>query len=252
MKSRIPARLLAASAATGLLTLGLAGPASAHVGVTPEATAAGSFTVVTVSVPHGCDGSPTTKIAVQVPEDILSVTPTRNSYYDLTKKMEKLDPAVEDAHGNEVTERVASVEYTAKTPLPEGQRDALELSLQLPDKAGETLTFPTIQTCAKGETAWTEVPAEGQDGEELEHPAPAFEITEAEDGDGHDSAASDSHEDAEEDAASAEPANASTTDDGDDGDDGGAGTTLGIIGLVLGALGLAAGGTALVQVRRRA
>ena len=138
------------------------------------------------------------------------------------------------------------MEYTAKTPLPEGQRDAFELSLQLPDKAGETLTFPTIQTCAKGETAWTEVPAEGQDGEELEHPAPAFEITEAEDGR---RARLGGLRQPRRRRGGRGLGRARTTDDSDDG---GAGTTLGIIGLVLGALGLAAGGTALVQVRRRA
>lgn len=222
MRTRTAARLLAAPAAAGLLTLSLAAPASAHITVTPEGTAAGSYTVLTLSVPHGCDGSPTTKVAIQIPEDILAITPTRNAYYDVAKKIEKLATPVKDSHGNEVTERVASVEYTAKTPLPDGQRDAFELSLQLPEKAGETISFPAIQTCVKGETAWTEVPAQGQDGEELEHPAPAFEITEAE----------------------------------GDGEDGGSGTTLGTtlgaIGLVLGALGLAAGGTALVQVRRRA
>ena len=231
MKTRTAARLLAAPAAAGLITLGLAGPASAHVTVTPEGTAAGSFTVVTVSVPHGCEGSPTTKVAIQIPEDILAVTPTRNTYYDVAKKIEKLPEPVADAHGNEVTERVASVVYTAKTPLPEGQRDAFELSLQIPEKAGETLAFPAIQTCAKGETAWTEIPTGDQDAEELEHPAPAFEITEA----------------VEESDAEASPVKVD-----DDADDSDTGTTLGIIGVVLGALGLAAGGAALIQVRRRA
>jgi uncharacterized protein YcnI len=235
MKMRDAARLLAVPAAAGLITLGLAGPASAHVTVSPEDTAAGSFTVVTMSVPHGCDGSATTKVAIQIPKDILTVTPTRNPYYDVAKKIEKLPEPVTDAHGNEVTERVASVEYTAQTPLPDGERDTFELSLQLPEKAGETLAFPAVQTCEKGETAWTEVPAEGQDAEELEHPAPAFEITQAVDegeGGSHSSSAS---------APEAEP-----------DDDSDTGTTLGIIGVVLGALGLAAGGTALVLVRRRA
>jgi uncharacterized protein YcnI len=231
MKTRTAARLLAVTAAAALVTLGLAGPASAHVTITPEATAAGSFTVVTMNVPHGCEGSPTTKVAIQIPEDILAVTPTRNPYYDVAKRIEKLPKPVTDAHGNKVTERVASVVYTARTPLPEGQRDALELSLQLPEKAGETLAFPAIQTCAKGETAWTEIPTGGQDAEELEHPAPAFEITEA------------VEEGSEE---SAEASHVKVEDDDSD-----TGTTVGIVGLVLGALGLVAGGTALFQVRRR-
>ena len=235
MKMRCAARLLAVPAAAGLITLGLAGPASAHVTVTPENTAAGSFTVVTMSVPHGCDGSATTKVAIQIPEDILAVTPTRNPYYDVAKKIEKLPEPVTDAHGNEVTERVASVEYTAKTPLPDGERDAFELSLQLPEKAGEMLTFPAVQTCEKGETAWTEVPTGDQDAEELEHPAPAFEITDA-DGEG-------------EEASESASASASDVESEDDSD---TGSTWGIVGVVLGGLGLAAGGTALALVRRRA
>ena len=235
MKMRNAARLLAVPAAAGLITLGLAGPASAHVTVSPENTAAGSFTVVTMSVPHGCDGSPTTKVAIQIPEDILAVTPTRNPYYDVAKKIEKLPEPVTDAHGNEVTERVASVEYTAKTPLPDGERDAFELSLQVPDKAGETLAFPAVQTCAKGETAWTEVPTGDQDAEELEHPAPAFEISEA-----------------DEEGETGEQSASASASDAEPEDDSNTGTTLGIIGVVLGALALAAGGTALVLVRRRA
>ena len=250
MKTRACARLLAASAGAGLITLGLAVPASAHVTVTPEATAANSYTIVTMSVPHGCDGSPTTKVAIQIPEDILAVTPTRNAYYDVATKIEKLAEPVTDSHGNSVTERVGSVVYTARTPLPDGQRDGLELSMQLPDKPGETLAFPSIQTCQKGETAWIEVPSGDQDADELENPAPAFEITEAGDGGHSTSAGSDEAEQ----GAEATEATGSQTQSSpvENGDDSGVGTTLGIIGLVLGALGLVTGGTALAKVRRRA
>ena len=43
---------------------------------------------------------------------------------------------------------------------------------------------PTVQTREKGQTAWTEVPADGQDAEEPGSPAPAFEITQAAEGEG--------------------------------------------------------------------
>ena len=229
---RTLARLGATAGAAGLLTLGLAAPASAHVTVTPSDTAAGAFTVLTFSVPHGCDGSATTGITIQIPEEILSVTPTRNPYYDVEKTMVTLDEPVEDAHGNSVTERVGEVVYTSNAPLPDGERDTMELSLQLPDAAGETLAFPVIQTCQKGETGWTEVPAEGQDEEELEHPAPTVTITEAT-GDAHG-------------AATTEPAEA--TDDSDDSEDG---NGLAIVGLVVGAAGVIVGGTALSRTRRQ-
>ncbi|MGH3334903.1 MAG: DUF1775 domain-containing protein, partial [Nocardioides sp.] len=59
-------RLGAPLAAAAAVTLVAAAPASAHVTVSPSDATAGAFTVLTVSVPHGCDGSPTTRIEVQI------------------------------------------------------------------------------------------------------------------------------------------------------------------------------------------
>jgi uncharacterized protein YcnI len=249
MSIRTAARLGALPAATAAIALSLAAPAAAHVTATPSTAAAGAYTVVTFSVGHGCEGSPTTRIEIQVPESVLAVTPTRNPYYEVEKTMVDLDEPVADAHGNEVTERVGSIVYTADTPLPEGQRDTFELSFQLPDAEGEMLTFPTVQTCQEGETGWVEVPAEGQDADELDSPAPGFEILPADD-DAH--GAGGGAEEAEE---SAEQASA-------DGDDTGgpaeaaapeAGSSaLGWAGLVAGLLGLAAGAAALARTRTSA
>ena len=244
MSIRTLARLGAFPAATAAIALSLAAPAGAHVTATPSTAAAGAYTVVTFSVGHGCEGSPTTKIEIQVPESVLSVTPSRNPFYDVEKTIEKLDEPVADAHGNEVTERTASIVYTASTPLPDGERDAFELSFQLPDAEGETLSFPTIQTCQKGETGWTEVPADGQDAEELESPAPAFEIVAAEAG-GHDDDAA--AEPAADDATEADDTDASADASADDAGD--SSSALGWAGLVAGLLGLAAGGLALARTR---
>lgn len=244
MSIRTLARLGAFPAATAAIALSLAAPAGAHVTATPSTAAAGAYTVVTFSVGHGCEGSPTTKIEIQVPESVLSVTPSRNPFYDVEKTIEKLDEPVADAHGNEVTERTASIVYTASTPLPDGERDAFELSFQLPDAEGETLSFPTIQTCQKGETGWTEVPADGQDAEELENPAPAFEVVAAEAG-GHDDDAA--AEPAADDATEADDTDASADASADDAGD--SSSALGWAGLVAGLLGLAAGVLALARTR---
>lgn len=178
LERRMPARLGALTAAGLLLTAVAAAPASAHVTITPSDSAAGAYTVLTVSVGHGCEGSPTTALDIQIPEQILSVTPTLLAGWEVEKQMVQLEEPVEDAHGNSVTERVGQVVYTADRPLPDGYRAAMELSLQLPETAGETLAFPVVQRCVQGETGWTETPAEGQDAEGLEHPAPMVTITE--------------------------------------------------------------------------
>jgi uncharacterized protein YcnI len=233
--ARTLARLavLPAVAVTGLA---LAGPASAHVTITPSQTGAGSYTILTVSVPHGCDGSSTTKIAIKTPDDVIEVTPTRNPFYDVEKVTTKLDKPITAEDGDQITQRTSEVVYTAKTPLPDGERDTFELSLQIPeDAAGQTLVFPTIQTCEKGETAWTEVPAAGQAEDDLDHPAPAFEVTAASGEDAHGAS-----------AASDETKPVSSTTDADDDGNG-----LAIAGLVAGLGGLVLGGTALARTRGR-
>ncbi|MGO2141197.1 MAG: YcnI family copper-binding membrane protein [Leucobacter sp.] len=199
-----------ALAATAALVLGGAVAANAHVGITEGPVEAGSYSILTFGVPHGCDGSATTEVAIQIPEGINAVTPTRNSLYTVAKVMEDLDTPIADSHGNEVTERVAQVVYTATTPLPDGQRDAFELSLQIPeDAADSTLYFPTVQTCEQGETAWVQIPEEGQDGHDLDAPAPSVDIIAASATGSHGhgdttDASTDAHEDSASAAASAD------------------------------------------------
>jgi uncharacterized protein YcnI len=240
MKKFTPLALASTGLGFGLL-LAVAVPlsASAHVGVTPDSTAAGSYTVLTFAVPHGCDGSATTAIAIDIPEEIPSVTPTVNPNWDVTKVMTPLATPATNSHGDAVTERVGQVVYTAKTALADGYRDTFALSLQLPvDAAGTTLDFPVLQTCEAGSTNWNEVPAEGADEDSVEHPAPAVTVTEAvaTEADGDPVTAVDT---ATSDASGSSAPSAS-------GDDVLA-RVLGIGGLVVGAVGVA---IAIVATRR--
>ncbi|PUA82759.1 YcnI family protein [Nocardioides currus] len=233
--TRTVLRLGAASLVIGAVAL--AAPASAHVTVTPSTTAAGAYAVLEFSVAHGCEDSPTTEITISIPEGVNAVSPTRTALWEVEKETEQLDPPVADAHGNEVVERVASVTYRTDTPLPDGYRDTFQLSLQLPEAEGDTLVFPTIQTCEDGESAWIEVPQDGQDVDELELPAPSFVITEAGEGGHHDAAiAATSHED---------------EDEGETGADHDGAEPLTVAALVAGLLGTVLGGAALVRQRRR-
>ena len=215
------ARLSAAGLAGGVI-LGLAAvplAASAHVTVTPSGTAAGGYTVLTFAFSHGCEGSPTTALTFDIPESIESVSPTLNPNYTIEK--------VEDG------DRIAQVVYTAITPVADGYRDTIELSLQLPeDAAGETLAFPVLQTCEVGETTWDQVAEEGE--EEPESPAPSIVVTEAtggEHGDGAatDTAAFDEHDDHEE--TTTEQAAAADSSDT-------IARVLGIGGLIVGVIGI--------------
>lgn len=239
----------AASLTAGLVVVG-AGAASAHVTVTPDTTEAGAYALLTFGVPHGCGDSPTTTVSIQVPEQVVTVTPTVNPGWDVEKVMEDLAEPVDDGHGGQYTERVAEVVYTARTPLPDGYRDALVLSLKLPDAAGETLVFPTVQECAQGESAWVQVPADGEDGHDLELPAPLFTLTAAE-GDGPDDAAEPvadgSGSDGSEDAAAGASGDAASA-----GAAAGPAPALTWTALVLAAAGLVLGALGFVRSRPRA
>ncbi|RLP73205.1 DUF1775 domain-containing protein [Mycetocola tolaasinivorans] len=235
MKFKTPLTVSGAVLAGAFLAVAAPLAASAHVSVKPSDTAAGSYSLLTFSVPHGCEGSPTTTIKITIPEEITGVTPTVNPNWDVTKDMVDLATPIKDAHGNSLAQRVGSVTYTAKTPLADGFRDALVLQLQLPNEAGKTLTFPTLQTCETGSTDWSEVAAAGQDEEDLKAPAPSLTVTAAATTGGHDGHGT---------AASATP-EAGTTAAAAEPDVlarglGIAGLALGVVGIIVGTLGLRA------------
>lgn len=221
MSVRSSVRALALPAAVALALTASAAPAHAHVGMTASTTTAGSSAVLTFSVPHGCDGSPTVRIAIQIPETITRVNPTRHPLYSVTVTKRTLDQPITDGHGNQITQRDDVIVYLAKTPLPDGQRDAFELALTLPEQPG-TLVFPTVQTCLEGQTAWNQVATRGQNTHDLDRPAPTLTVTAAPD---------------------ASPAPEPGSDSG--------GNLLVGLGAGAGVLGLILGATALVLVRRR-
>lgn len=229
----------ATTVATAALVLVGATGASAHVTVTPDTTEAGAYAVLTVAVPHGCGDSATTAVAIAIPESIPVVTPTVNEGWEIEKVMETLDPPVDDGHGGQLTERVAQVVYTTDSPLPADYRDAMELSVRLPDTPGETLAFPVVQTCEEGEAPWVQLAADGQDPDELEYPASVFTLTSATDGEPV----------AAEESAAGETTAGSASDEGA-GDISGPPAAVSWVALALGAAGLALGGTALARSRR--
>jgi uncharacterized protein YcnI len=229
---------LALGATASMMALGL-GAASAHVDADPSSTAANSYTLLSFSVPHGCSGSPTTAVAITLPAELTDATPTVNPNWTITKTTQKLDTPVTQANGATITERTSQIIYTAKTPLDPHQRDVLVLSLKVPDAAGKTLYFPTLQSCETGETNWADIPTAGQDPESLKAPAPSLAVTAASTG-----AAADGHGDSH--AGSGVEAAGSGA-----GTAGNAGNQApGWIGLGAGVLGLAMGGVALVRTRK--
>jgi uncharacterized protein YcnI len=235
--------VLGGTAAVGVaaaIVLGTAASASAHIEATATDTAADSYTTVTFSVPHGCDGSPTTSLEFHIPSSIIEVTPTVNPNWTITKATEPYSSPSSAADGEnpeDAGERVTGVTYTATTPLPADERDTFQLSFSLPDgKPGTIVAIPVTQTCEQGSTEWDQIQKAGQD--EPARPAPAITLTAAIPGADADDDNAQAHA-----SASAAPAATAAT----------AGTdvvarVLGLAGLVVGAFGVI---SAVLVARRR-
>ena len=225
---------LVSAASVAALTLALAASAAAHVTVEPTEAPSDGFAKLIFTIPHGCDGSSSTRLRVQIPRSVPSVTPGVHPSWDLSVKQGPKDKT--ELFGETITRGVSEVTWTATEPLPDPFLEEFVIEVKLPKGEGETLYFPTIQECEKGQTRWIEIPEPGETEDDLESPAPAVTLVAAEEG-GHGGGS-------EEEAAEAEPASAEADEDEDEDSNG-----LAIAALIVGGLGLVVGTGALFRSR---
>jgi uncharacterized protein YcnI len=152
--------------------------AGAHVSISPSEAPAGSSGFFELTVSHGCDESPTTRLTVKMPDGITSATPEAVPGWDARVTTRTLDEPVEAGHGETVSEVVDTISWEGG-PLPSDQLARFGVSVRLPESAGTTLYFPTVQECETGETRWIQIPLEGQSEEDLDEPAPAVSLVAA-------------------------------------------------------------------------
>jgi uncharacterized protein YcnI len=135
-------------------------PALAHVVAAPGEAKAGSYSAITFRVGHACAAGDTTlKLRVEIPDAVASGRPQPKPGW--TIDIEK--------SGDKAT----AITWTGR--LPDDQFDDFALLMKLPAQAGP-LVFPTIQTCEKGESQWTEIPDPERPDEKLTRPAPTVRL----------------------------------------------------------------------------
>ncbi len=215
-------RPLFAIAIAGLLVVALAAPAVAHVTAQADNPTAGGFSKITFRVPNEEDAADTTEVSVQLPTDhpiaSVSVKPKTGWTYQVTTT--PLNPPVQTDDG-EITQAVSTITWTGGAIKP-GEFDEFEISGGPLPTGVDTLTFKALQTYSDGTVVrWIDEATEG--AAEPEHPAPSISLV-----------ASDA-------AGDSQGATAATGDDSNSD----TAKTLGIIGIILGALGLIAGVAAL-------
>jgi uncharacterized protein YcnI len=223
MKHKIPAAVAAA-------TLAAPAAAEAHVTLQPNTAAAGAFTVENVRVPNERDKASTVKVDVQLPPGFVfaSYEPRIGWTVKVTKHKLAKPIQTDDGPIDEEVQRITFTGHGKNGKIGPGQFMDFPLSVQIPGKPGDKLTFKALQTYSNGEVVrWIGAP-------DSETPAPVVTVTKAAAGGGT--------------AGSGAPAPAARA--GSSEDSGGASKGLGVTALVLGALGLVAG-LAAIGARRR-
>jgi periplasmic copper chaperone A len=232
-------RIVLATAAAGALAI--PATASAHVTVQPKTAAAGAYTVESVRVPNETDNAVTNKITVQFPDGFAEVSYQAVPGWTVKVTKERLATPVRTDDG-EVTEGVKTITWTSagKTDgIKPGQFQDFPLSVQIPGKAGDTLTFKALQYYSDGSVArWIGAP-------DADKPAPQVQVTAAPAATTGASATAGTA--TTENTAAPASGSSSSSDSSSDSS-----RTLAIIALIVGALGLAAGGAGLAASRRSA
>lgn len=149
--------------------------AFAHATLDRTEAPADSFYKAVFGIGHGCDGQPTLRVRVRIPEGITSVKPQPKAGWELTIRREKVPQPLTGAHGAPVTEVVTEVMWSGK--LPDDNFDEFLIQVRLPNKAGQTLYFPTVQECETAVERWIEIPAAGKQRRDYSHPAPSVTLT---------------------------------------------------------------------------
>ncbi len=205
----------------------LAAPAGAqaHVTLQPNTAAAGAYTVLDVRVPNERDKASTVKVDVQFPDGFAAVSYQPVSGWTVKVIKKKLATPIQTDDGP-ITEGVSRMIWTGSKKglgkIAPGQFMDFPISVQIPGKAGDVLTFKALQTYSNGEIVrWIGPPS-------ADEPAPRVTVTGAK-------------------ATSAGHATMGAATGGDEGGGNGPGTPA----LVAGGLLLALGAAALTLTRRR-
>ena len=153
-----------------------ASSASAHITLQNRDAAVGSFYKAVFVVPHGCAGSATIKIRVQIPDGVIDVKPMPKPGWNVeTVKAKYASPY--DFHGAKLTEGVKEVVWSGGK-LPDDFYDEFVLAMFLTNdlKPDTVLYFPTVQECEQGISRWIDIPADPAHAHDSKWPAPGVKL----------------------------------------------------------------------------
>ncbi|MER1967598.1 YcnI family protein [Castellaniella sp. GW247-6E4] len=153
------------------LGLALAAPAGAHITFETSSAVIGSSYKAVLRVPHGCQGSDTTRIRIRMPDGAVAVKPQPKPGWTLD--LVQGDYAKpETLHDATITSGVREIAWSGDLPDAYYDEFVFRVSLSSSLKPGDTLYFPVVQECKQGTDRW--IDTSGKDG--VDGPAPGVKL----------------------------------------------------------------------------
>jgi uncharacterized protein YcnI len=129
-----------------------------------------------IRIGHGCDGQPTLKVRVEIPEGVISVKPMPKAGWKLETETGPYAKTYE-YYGKTLSEGVKQITWTGSLKHEHYDEFIFRAKLHKTLAPDQTLYFKTTQECGAGENAWIEIPADGQNSHDLKRPAPGVHLT---------------------------------------------------------------------------
>src|SRR3954470_20472764 len=149
--------------------------AAAHVTVQPASAPAGAETVLHVRVPNERDDASTVKVDVRLPPGFVSAAWESLPGWSVRAVKEKLSKPIQTDDGP-IDEQIGEIVWTASNKsagVQPGEFRDFPLSVLIPGKPGQTLTFKALQTYSNGDVVrWIGAPG-------ADEPAPQLKLTAA-------------------------------------------------------------------------
>jgi uncharacterized protein YcnI len=142
------------------LLLGTAVPAGAHVMLAQPSALPGARYVAQFHLEHGCSGSPTIAVQVELPPSVSAALPETPPGWSL---------ATVRTGG-----RITVVTWKGGS-IPADKQGVFTIAMTLPAIPGN-LVFPVTQTCEKGVVQWADLPA-AAGAPRPEHPAAVLTVS---------------------------------------------------------------------------
>ena len=160
--------------AAGLLA---SSAANAHILLEGKQAAIGADYRAVLVVPHGCSGSATIKLRVQIPEGVIVAQALPKAGWTMETIKGKYAGEY-DYRGAKASEGIKEVAWSGgKVPDKTREEFVIETFLAEGLKPDTTLYFPVVQECEQGISRWIEIPPDGAThSHEGKWPAPGVKL----------------------------------------------------------------------------